>query len=157
MSQNLISLSVSAEQLAAINATLDTLEAQLAGLIELSVDNRRRLVKMGDKSEAFCRQTLIVLDQNRQMIPPSLDLARVEIDLRTLDQLRPIFARLRRLLGRADDTEMALGSDIMTAALEGYALAKVFGKGSGLDALREAMSARVSHKGKTKGKPPGSE
>jgi len=78
MSQNLISLSVSAEQLAAINATLDTLEAQLAGLIELSVDNRRRLVKMGDKSEAFCRQTLIVLDQNRQMIPPSLDLARVE-------------------------------------------------------------------------------
>lgn len=157
MSQNLISLSVSAEQLAAINATLDTLEAQLAGLIELSVDNRRKLVKMGDKSEAFCRQTLIVLDQNRKMIPPSLDLARAEIDMHTLDQLRPIFARLRQLVGRADDTEMALGSDIMTAALEGYALAKVFGKGSGLDTLREAMSMRTSHKGKTKGKPPGTE
>jgi hypothetical protein len=148
-------MSVSAEQLAAINATLDTLEAQLAGLIELSVDDRRKLVKMGDKSEAFCRQTLIVLAQNRQMIPPSLDLAQAENDMRTLDMLRPVFERLRRLLGRADDSEMALGSDIMTTALEGYALAKVFGKGSGLDVLREAMSARVSHKGKSKGKPAG--
>lgn len=88
MSQNLISLSVSAEQLAAISAAIDTLETQLAGLIELSVDDRRKLVKMGDKSEAFCRQTLIVLDQNRQMIPPSLDLARAEDDLRTLDRKR---------------------------------------------------------------------
>ena len=157
MSQNRISLSVSAEQLAAISAAIDTLETQLAGLIELSVDDRRKLVKMGDKSEAFCRQTLIVLDQNRQMIPPSLDLARAEDDLRTLDQLRPVFARLRQLVGRADDSEMAIGSDILSTALDGYALAKVFGKGSGLDTLREAMSARVSHKGKNKGKPPGSE
>ena len=157
MSQHLISISVSAEQLAAINATLDTLEAQLAGLIELSVDDRRKLVKMGDKSEAFCRQTLIVLAQNRQMLPPSLDLAQAENDMRMLDMLRPVFERLRRLFGRADDSEMALGSDIMTTALEGYALAKVFGKGSGLDTLREAMSARASHKGKTRSKPPASD
>lgn len=157
MSQNLISLSVSAEQLAAISATLDTLETQLAGLIELSVEDRRKLVKMGDKSEAFCRQTLIVLAQNRHMIPPSLDLAQAESDMRTLDMLRPVFERLRRLLGRADDSEMALGSDIMAVALEGYALAKVFGKGSGLDTLREAMSVRMSHKGKAKGKPPGTD
>lgn len=157
MSQNLISLNFSPEQLAAINAAIDTLETHFAGLIELSVADRRKLVKMGDKSEAFCRQTLIVLDQNRHMVPPSLDLARAESDLRTLDLVRPIFARLRRLVSRADDSDMAIGSDILRTALDGYSLAKVFGKGSGLDTLREAMLTRVNHKGKSKGKQADSE
>ncbi len=39
---------------------------------------------------------------------------------------------------------MALGSDVMTTALEGYALLKVLGKGSGLDALRQGIAARFS-------------
>jgi hypothetical protein len=46
----------------------------------------------------------------------------------------------------ADDTEMALGCDILTAALEAYALAKIFGKGAGLDALKGAMAACYSRK-----------
>jgi hypothetical protein len=35
---------------------------------------------------------------------------------------------LRRLLEKADDGETALGSDVMSAALEGDALLKVSGK-----------------------------
>jgi hypothetical protein len=62
--------------------------------------------------------------------------------------LRPHLTSLRQLVARADDTEMALGSDILTAALEGYALARVFGKGAGLDALKEAMAGRYSRKRK---------
>ena len=34
----------------------------------------------------------------------------------------------------------------MAAALEGYALAKVFGKGAGLDALRAAVGTRFSRR-----------
>jgi hypothetical protein len=146
MSQNLVTLNISPDDLAAIAAAITTLQEKLGGLIELSVDQRRSLTKMGDKSEAFCRQTLIVLAQNKQIIPPELDLAEAERDLHNLDLLRPHLASLRQLVAKADDTEMALGSDILTAALEGYALAKVFGKGAGLDALKEAMAARYSRK-----------
>jgi hypothetical protein len=146
MSQNRISLTIPPADLAAIKAAIDTLEDKLSGLIELSVDERRRLTKMGDKSEAFCRQTLVLLNENRQIIPPELDLAETENDLRILDALRPVFARLRLLVNKADDSEMALGSDILNAALDGYALAQVFGKGAGLDALRETMSARFARK-----------
>ena len=149
MSQNLVSLSFPKADVDAIDAALATLEEKLAHLIELSVADRRSLVKMGDKSEAFCRQTLIVLDQNRQILPPTFDLAEAVQDLATLDLLRLPFNRLRQLMGKADDTEMALGSDVMSAALDGYALAKVFGKGAGLETLREAMSARYSRKPKT--------
>lgn len=149
MSQNLVSLSFPQADIDAIDAALATLEEKFARLIELSVADRRSLVKMGDKSEAFCRQTLIVLDQNRTILPPNFDFNEAVQDLATLDLLRSRFQRLRQLIGKADDTEMALGSDIMSAALDGYALAKVSGKGAGLETLREAMSARYSRKPKT--------
>ena len=154
MSQNLISLNFTAEDIVAIDAAITTLEAKFAPLIELSVDERHGLNKMGDKSEAACRQTLIVLAHNRQILPPGFDLAEAEGDLAALDKLRPFFARLRQLAAKADDTEMALGSDVLSAALEGYALAKAAGKGAALDALREAMSSRYSRRRKS-GETPG--
>ena len=59
-----------------------------------------------------------------------------------LDALRPRLIRPACLQERSDDTAMALGSDLMTNALEGYAFLKIAGKGEGLDALRKMMSAR---------------
>ncbi|MER2514926.1 hypothetical protein E4Q23_06540 [Candidatus Accumulibacter phosphatis] len=147
-SQNLVTPNISPDDLAAIAAAITTLQEKLGGLIEFSVEQRRSLAKMGDKSEAFCRQTLIVLAQNRQIIPPELDLAEAERDLHKLDLLRPHLASLRQLVGKADDTEIALGSDILTAALEAYALAKVFGNGAGrrpADYHREVSARRTGH------------
>ncbi len=39
---------------------------------------------------------------------------------------------------------MAVGSDLMTNALEGYAVFKVAGKGQGLGEARKALSARFA-------------
>lgn len=142
MSQNLLSLSLADDQLAAIDATLSQLESQLSGLVSLQIEERRALTKMGAKSEQFCRQTLIALAQHPQIVPPSLNVAEAQADLRALDQLRPRLARLSRLAERAQDTDMALGSDVMSAALEGYALLKVSGKHQGLDTLRQSLGSR---------------
>ena len=144
MSQNRISLDLTDEAYTQIDAALDTLETALHGLIDLSLNERRTLPKMGDKSEAFCRQTLTVLAQNPLIVPPGLDVAGAQRDLKQLDALRSRTTRLRRLLGRAEDSEMALGSDVMSASLEGYALLKVLGRGSGLDALRQDIGARFN-------------
>jgi hypothetical protein len=145
MSQNLISLTLSEAELAEMDAAINTLETTLSRhMIDLSVDERRSLAKMGDKSEAFCRQTLNVLSQNPGVVPANLDLDEAKRDLLALDQLRSRTTRLRQLLGRAEDTETALGSDVMSAALNGYALLKVLGKGSGLEGLRRDMAARFS-------------
>lgn len=142
MTQNLMSLALSADDLDAIDAALSALESRLTGLVALQPDERRGLTKMGDKSEAFCRQTLTVLAQNPQVIPPSFDLVEARADLAAVDVLRPRLARLRRLTERAEDSEMALGSDVMIASLEGYALLKVSGRNQGLEGLRQALSAR---------------
>lgn len=144
MSQNLVSLQLSNEQIAQAEAALATLEQALAPLVSLTPAERRRLTKMGQKSEVFCRQALKVLTQNPQIVPPSLDLAGAQADLAALDQLGPLLDRLQRLAERGSDTEMALGADVMDAALEGYALLKVSGRQQGLDGLRKELSARWS-------------
>ena len=142
MSQNLVSLELSNEQLAQAEQAVTALEQALAGLVSLSIGERRRLPKMGQKSEVFCRQTLRVLAQNPQVVPPGLDLAEAQADLLALDQLAPLLDRLQRLAERGRDTEMALGADVMDVALEGYALLGVSGKQQGLDGLRKQLSSR---------------
>ena|GEM_PF-4660779 len=49
-----------------------------------------------------------------------------------------------RLQERMSGAEMALGSDLMNAALEGYAVLKVSGKGEGMEALKRILSQRFS-------------
>jgi hypothetical protein len=146
MSQNLITLALTAADYDEIDTAIAMLEAKLAGLISLDTTERRSLSKMGGKSEAFCRGTLVAMQENPDQIPNGVGLAQALGDMAQLDALRPRATRLRKLMGRVDDSEMALGSDMMVASLEGYALLKVLGKGSGLDALRRDMAARFSRK-----------
>jgi hypothetical protein len=146
MSQNIISITFDDKALANIDTAINALEVEFHDLIDLSVAERRALPKMGDKSEAFCRQILNVLAQNPQLVPPSLDLAEAQRDLQALDVLRSRSTRLRQMAGRVEDTELALGSDVMSAALDGYAILKVLGKGSGLEALRKEVGARFAKK-----------
>ena len=142
--QNLISLNLSAQDLADVDTALATLRRVFTPMIALRPEQRRELYKMGDKSESFCRQTLTVLAANPQMVPPNLGLAEAQADLNALDVLRPRLVQLRQVLERADDTEMALGSDIIAVALEGYGLLKVSGKGEALKGARRELSARFA-------------
>jgi hypothetical protein len=144
VSQNLLSLELTDEQLALIGSSLDAVEGALTGLIALDNATRRQLTKMGDKSEAFVRQTLTVLAQNPDVVPSGLGLAEGQADLAALERLRPVLARLQRLVERAEDSEMALGSDLMSVALEGYSLLKTTGRNKGLEGTAEALGARFA-------------
>ena len=144
MSQNIISLNFTDTQLQAVDAALTELETQLSGLIALSQPQKKTLRKMGEKSEAFCRQALRVLEQNPQMVPPNIAGAGAVADLVALDQLRPRMVRLSRLSERASDTDTALGSDVMSASLQMYSLLKLTGGAEGLDALRRDLGTRFA-------------
>lgn len=149
MGRNLISLAFTPEDLDAVDAALALLEEKFVGLISLLPEQIRGLAKMGDKSEAFCRQTLAVLNQNRQVVPPSFDLAEALADLAAHEALRDRSLRLARLQRRMDDTVTALGSDIYSASLEGYTLLKVSGRSQGLEDVRKYLSTRFARRRKT--------
>lgn len=131
-------------QLQAVDQALTDLETQLTGLVAMTTAQRRKLARMGDKSEAFCRQTLTVLAQNPRVVPATVNVADALADLQTLDQLRPRLQRIKQLAERASDTETALGSDVMRCALDGYAILKVAGRNQGLEGLRRGLSNRFA-------------
>ena len=130
------------EKLLAVDNALGQLEGALTDLVALDAPTRRRLFKMGRKSEAFCRQAMTLMDQNRQVVPPSLELDEALADLRTLDELRPRLKRVQRLAERMVDTDMALGAEVAQAARKSYALLKLTGKNQGLEALRGQLAGR---------------
>ena len=140
--QNLISLSLSEQDLADLDAALATLRRVMEPMVTLQPGERRWLAKMGPKSEAFCSQTIMLLVNNPDIVPKSLGLPEALSDQKALEQLRPRFALLHQLAEKAEDTETALGSDIMSIALEGYRLLSVSGKGDALKNARRELSAR---------------
>jgi len=144
VSQNLITLTVTDEQLQSVRTALAQIEAALPGLISMESGERRGLMLMGPKSEAFARQTLRVLEQNPKIVPPSLDLAAAQGDLAAFERLQPLLERVQRLAAQLDDTVAALGSDVMDTALEGYAHIKLSGGAHGLDDLRRELGGRFA-------------
>ena len=142
MAQDRISLTLAPATLTAVDNALAALETALTQLVALEADERKRLPKMGDKSEAFCRQALSVVALNPQVVNPSLGLAGAQADLAALDVLRPRRQRMQKLVERMQDTETLLGSDVMATALEAYGLLKISGKSQGLSALRAGLSSR---------------
>ncbi len=149
MMQNLATLNLSTEQLAAVDTAIAELERQLSGLVALSTLDKRRAAKLGEKSEFFCRQTLQMLQENPQVVPPNLNVNDAIADLQARDALRPRLMRLTRLLERGNDTEFALGSDAMAAAMRGYGLLKSVSGREGLDGLRKGLGSRFSKSRRT--------
>lgn len=142
MPQDLVSFVLTPEQIAAAFGGIAQTEAALPDLVSLPLEDRTGMVFMGPRSEPFCRQTVRVLDQNRHIVPPSLDVDGAKADLAAIDQLRPVVERLRRLVSQLDDTLLALGSDVMVTTLEGYGQLKLSGAAHGLDELRKEVGAR---------------
>lgn len=75
-------------------------------------------------------------------MPATVSVPDAVADLTALDRLRPRAQRLARLSERVNDTQTALGSDVMATSLQGYALLKVAGKRHGLESLRDALGTR---------------
>lgn len=148
VSQNLISFEVSPQQIESVRGALDQIEQALPGLVSMESGDRRGLMLMGPKSEAFARQTLRVLEQNPKIVPPSFDLAAAQADLAAYERLLPLLERVERLRRQLDDTVALLGSDVMDAALEGYAQIKLSGSAQGLDELRRELGGRFAKRRK---------
>ena len=143
MTQNLVTSHLTQEQWVAVDEALVRLQESLQPLlVAVSPSTKKMMMKMGDASEAFCRQALGVMEQNAALMPRGLDLTEMRRDLQSHDELNLRLVRLTRLLEQARDSEMALGSDVMASALEGYAMLKAVGKGEGVEALKRMLSKR---------------
>jgi hypothetical protein len=157
MSQNLATIHFDATQWAALDQAMTAAEQAWAPvLVALNgTKQRRQLAKMGDGSEAFCRKAHDVMAENVNLLPGNLDVAEMGRDLDSHDALNTRMVRLTRLLEKVRDTDIALGSDVMVAALAGYGFLKLAGKGEGLDAISRELGKRFGGNGAREEPTPG--
>lgn len=139
---NRIDVTVTPAAIATIDAHLTDLRTKLPFLIDLSVDERRSLPKMGDKSRAFVQRTLELAQADDSFLPRKFDVSLFAKDLALWNALEPIRQKLATLLELVEDTQTLAGSEAYLAALDVYHSAKRSGKGSGLDELLDRVSQR---------------
>ncbi|MER3589903.1 MAG: hypothetical protein C4322_20420, partial [Mastigocladus sp. ERB_26_1] len=111
-----------------IKAALQTIQQKLPFLITLSNEERRKLVKMGDKSLAFVNNSLTAAQSNRDILPPSFDLEEFVRDYQLANSLTEVLLRLRQLTEQVDDTLLAVGSEAMSSSLTVYDYVKTAAK-----------------------------
>ena len=151
MGQNLASVHPTPETWAQVDSLINQLQAVLGTVFAaVAPATKRTMVKMGPGSEYFCRQACEVMAKNAELMPRGFDLDEMRRDLDTHDALNGRIVALTQLLEKARDTEMALGSDAMVAALEGYAVLKAVGKGEGVEALKKLLGRRFDTSGGAK-------
>lgn len=143
MSYQNVSATLSAEDLQAIKAALQTVQQKLPFLITLSAEERRKLYKMGDKSLAFVNNSLTAAQSNGDILPASFDLAEFVRDYQLATSLTEILLGLQQLTEQVDDTLMAVGSEAMNSSLTVYDYVKTAAKTKpGLKTLAEHLGER---------------
>lgn len=125
--------------------------ALLPFLIDLTIEERKSLPKMGDKSRAFVSQALTIAEQDDSFLPRSFDVAEMRKDVELTEQLLPLITSLSKFLELLEDTYTLAGSDAYAAGLIVYNSAQRQGKGVALDNLLDTLGQRFARK--AKGKP----
>jgi hypothetical protein len=119
--ENLFDLNLSAADLQAVQDAIQVLTTKLGPhLISLSVETRRELPKMGDKTLAFVRKAREYAQNHPDLVPGFLSLALFDNDLRGVDTLSNMRRALVPLSANLEDSLMLTGSEAYQAALVFY-------------------------------------
>lgn len=148
--QNKIDAVLSAASATKILQLIDQIEAEMPFLVDLSSAEIASLNKMGDKGQSFVQDAMTLAEQDDSFLPRSFEVAAMRRDVDLTRALPPITARVSRLKELLVDTEILVGSDAFSAALEVYQSAQRNGKGAGLKDSVSNLSKRFSRKSKKK-------
>mgnify|MGYP000738759971 CR=1 FL=1 len=134
----------SPDEMDQIDGALKTLERIFTRLYLLDEEELCGMGELDKTSEGMCRKLLQIFAHDPQILPASFDLLGFRRDMASLDQVRPIIARLQRLFDKAADTERILGDDLSFTVFDGYALVKLIGSPEDAQALLDILSGKVS-------------
>lgn len=148
--ENKISVSISPEVLVTVNKAIETINNSLPFLINLTNDNRKTLLKMGDKSLAFVNKGLEYTKQNQGILPLYLNMPEFEKDVVVTNDLTAIRNSLLQLIEKVDDTTLQAGSEAFNAALIFYNAVKGAARAGepGMKTIYADLQSRFPGRGK---------
>ncbi|MFW9261573.1 hypothetical protein A4S05_28245 [Nostoc sp. KVJ20] len=146
-----IAAALSPQDIQEIKAALQTVQRKMPFLITLSTEERRKLVKMGDKSLAFVNNSVTAAQSNREILPATFDVEELVQDYQLATVLTELLTSMQQLTEQVDDTLMAVGSEAMTSSLTVYDYVKTASKKTpGLKTVAEQLGERFKAIGKGK-------
>ncbi|MEH2270239.1 hypothetical protein [Nostoc sp.] len=146
-----IAATLSPQDIQEIKAALQTVQKKMPFLITLSTEERRKLVKMGDKSLAFVNNSITAAQSNREILPATFDVEELVQDYQLAAALTELLTSMQQLTEQVDDTLMAVGSEAMTSSLTVYDYVKTASKKTpGLKTVAEQLGERFKAIGKGK-------
>ncbi|MEH2149950.1 hypothetical protein [Nostoc sp.] len=138
-----IAATLSPQDIQEIKAALQTVQRKMPFLITLSTEERRKLVKMGDKSLAFVNNSITAAQSNREILPATFDVEELVQDYQLAAALTELLTSMQQLTEQVDDTLMAVGSEAMTSSLTVYDYVKTASKKTpGLKTVAEQLGER---------------
>jgi hypothetical protein len=154
-SDNRISEEITAAQKAAIVSAVSALKTALQGIIiNLNVDERRSLPKIGDKSVAFDEKCAAYMASRPELVPSFLDTAEMAKDRKLVADLLPCFREIAPLCEGLEDTITLANSDNMVGDLAFYQNVQAAAKRGvpGTDTILADLATRFP--GRPKATPP---
>ena len=142
MQKNLISAQLATDAKSKIYDAISVLEENLPFLIDLTLDERKALSALGDRTQPFTMKALEVAQNHADILPGTFDVAEFQKDLDLYNDLKQIERRLSPLMDKMSDTALAAGNDAYNHALLVYGFIKAVGKGLGLDELLADMKSQ---------------
>ena len=138
-----ISAAISDNKLQEIKTAIASIRANMPFLVSLTVDERRKRVKMGDKSLAFVSNSLSVTQNNPEVVPSNFDIAEFNKDYQLTVSLTEVLSLLQQLTEEVDDTLLAVGSESMASSLLVYDYVKTAAKHApGLKSVADQLGER---------------
>lgn len=126
MPKNLISMEVPAETLTKLQEKLKELRELLAPyLVTLTLEDRKSLPKMSDKTLAFVSKTAEYVKSNPKLIPPMMEAEELGKDFTLNQSLQPVYNSLKQLVDNLSDTLMLSGHEAYAQASLYYASVKM--------------------------------
>ncbi|MEH1937744.1 MAG: hypothetical protein V7L14_29375 [Nostoc sp.] len=138
-----IAAALTPQDIQEIKVALQTVQKKLPFLITLSTQERRKLVKMGDKSLAFVNNSVTAAQSNREILPATFDVEELVRDYQLATALTELLISMQQITEQVDDTLMAVGSEAMTSSLTLYDYVKTASKKTpGLKTIAEQLGER---------------
>jgi hypothetical protein len=152
---NRVKAAIPAATLAEVEQKLSEIEVLLATHLEtLTIDERKSLPKMGDKSVNFVTKSAEYTSTLAAELPPYIQGADLRIDAAVYAGLLPIFQRLDSLRQQVEDTRMLAGHEGYAEALAVYGALKAAAGQSrpGAQAAVDELKIRFAAQGQRKNK-----
>jgi len=143
-----ISASITAEKIAEVKSSLESIKAAMPFLINLNKEERKTLQKLGTGSFGFVEDALNVSKNHVSILPNNFDTQEFEKDVWLAHALNDINSVLVPLAEGVSDTLVALGGEAMKQSNVIYAQVKIAAKNNeGMKEIRTRMGERYKKNG----------